>query len=194
MRAVVPHVPESWLKDRARSGVDRYDELWEGVLHMPPAPGFGHQQVGNRLFLFLAPRLGERGIELFYETAVHRPGSGGQDYRVPDLVFFRPDTPGLVVPRGLEGAPLAVLEIRSPDDETYDKLEFYARLGVGEVIVMELESRQVEVFRLAGERYVAVSADNQRRVHAATIDVRFATTADAPPRLHVECGGVATRI
>jgi Uma2 family endonuclease len=35
------------------------------------------------------------------------------------------------------GAPDAVIEIRSPDDETDEKLPFFAALGVAEVIVID---------------------------------------------------------
>lgn len=31
-------VPEGLLAERARLGHDRFDEMWEGVLHMVPPP------------------------------------------------------------------------------------------------------------------------------------------------------------
>lgn len=182
-------VPEQWLEERARHGHDRWDELWEGVLHMVPPPSLAHQRLGTRLVMFLGPRLGATGIEILYETGVYRPGSGHRDYRVPDLVFFPANpAPGLVTERGLEGAPLAVLELRSVDDETYDKLPFYAALGVREVIVVEPLTHAVEVFRLAGATYLAVSADDRGRLHAATLDVRFQVVDGA---LRVECAGAS---
>jgi len=185
MRAVVQQVPESWLAERALLGQDRHDEIWEGVLHMVPAATYEHQMIGTKLVVFLEPRLLRGGIQVLYETGVHRPGSAGKDYRIPDMVFFR-DQPGLIVERGLEGAPIAVLEIRSPDDETYEKFDFWARLGVAEIIVIVPESRAVEVYRIAGDRYVAAPADASGAVHATTIDVRFRTLAAEPPRLQVE--------
>ena len=136
--------------------------------------------------------LAARKIALQCETEVHRPGSGGNDYRVPDLVFFREDQPGLALTaHGFEGAPLAVLEILSPNDETYGKIDFYATLGVAEVIVIDPPSRRAEIFRLAGARYVAVSADDRGRAHAASLDVRFSTVPGDEPALRVECGGAA---
>jgi Uma2 family endonuclease len=193
MRAVVQEVPESWLEERARLGLDHHDEIWEGVLHMPPAPGFAHQRLGSRLLGFLEPRLARSGILVMYQTEVHEAGSGGKNYRIPDMVFFR-DEAGLVTMRGLEGAPLAVLEIRSPDDETYEKFAFWARLGVAEVIVLVPDTRAAEVYRLAGDRYVATSADVTGAVHAASIDVRFTTLQGDPPKLRVEHGGAAIEI
>ena len=67
------------------------------------------------------------------------------------------------------------MPIRSPDDETYDKLPFWASLGVAEVIVLEPRTRVVEVLRLVGASYLATSADLGGRVHVASIDLRFTT-------------------
>lgn len=194
MRAVVLDVPESWLTERARLGLDRYDESWEGVLHMVPAPGFQHQKLGTKLVAFFEPLLAGRGIELQYETEVHRPGGEVTDYRIPDLVFFRADQPGLVTERGLEGAPLAILEIRSPNDETYEKFDFWAKLGVPELIVLGPQARSAEVYRLAGSRYLATSSDEKGRVEAAMLGARFSTIQGDKPKLRVECGGQVIEI
>ena len=189
MRAVMREVPEQWLEERARHGHDVWDELWEGVLHMVPPPSFAHQRLGSRLLMVLGPHLGAKGIETLYETGVYRPGSNYQDYRVPDLLFLPANPgPGLITPRGVEGGPLAVVELRSTDDETYEKRPFYAALGVREVIVIDPPTRAVEVFRLAGGTYFAVGADDRGRLHAATLDVRFETVAGA---LRVDCAGAS---
>jgi len=182
-------MPEAWLEERARLGLDLFDEMWEGVLHAVPPPGLLHQRIGSELHAFLKPILRRRGIEVLYETGVHRPGSHGKDYRVPDLVFFRADDEFIQTPRGLEGAPLAVLEIRSPDDETYGKFSFWAELGIKEIVVILPDSREVEIFRLAGDHYLAVSADDRGRLHATTLDVRFAGIPDPEPHLRVEGDG-----
>ncbi len=39
MEAILPEVPPETLAWRKRTGNDRFDEMWEGVLHMTPAPG-----------------------------------------------------------------------------------------------------------------------------------------------------------
>jgi len=194
MRAVMLEVPEPLLDERRRLGLDGLDELWNGVLHMVPPPSFVHQTIGSELTGFLKPRLAVRGIKMLHDTGVFRPGSRGRDYRVPDLVFFPADRPELVSERGIEGPALCVVEIRSPEDETYEKMPFYAELGIGEMIVIEPRKRAVELYRLAGAGYLATSANETGRLHAATIDVRFVTLAGAEPRLRVECHGEAIEI
>lgn len=48
--------PEELLAERARTGVDVHDEVWEGVLHMAPPPSSGHQRAGGRLYRILSVR------------------------------------------------------------------------------------------------------------------------------------------
>jgi Uma2 family endonuclease len=150
--------------------------------------------MATKLSSFLEPRLAARGIEVQVGTGIYRPGSGGRDYRVPDLVFFPADRPDLVTKRGIEGPALCVVEIRSPDDETYEKMPFYADLGIRELIVIEQETRAVELYRLAGTTYLATSPNEAGRLHATTIDVRFATLPRPEPRLRVEYQGEAIEV
>ena len=49
MRAVLVHVTQEQLADRRAKGLDRWDEMWEGVLHMTPAPSVEHQRILARL-------------------------------------------------------------------------------------------------------------------------------------------------
>jgi Uma2 family endonuclease len=71
------------------------------------------------------------------------------DYRVPDQGYHHGFDPGLVY------FPTAavVVEIVSPDDETFEKLPFYAAHGVEEVIVVEPEERKVKVLGLVDGNY-----------------------------------------
>ncbi len=41
------------LERRRRSGLDRLDEMWGGVLHMIPAPSFEHARVAQQLAVLL---------------------------------------------------------------------------------------------------------------------------------------------
>ena len=57
--------------------------------------------------------------------------------------------------RGLVYFPTAavVVEIVSPDDETFEKLPFYAVCGVEEVLVVEPEEHKVRVLGLGDGQY-----------------------------------------
>jgi len=45
MKVVMAQAPESLLDQRRRTGADRWDEIWDGVLHMPPMPNREHQDL-----------------------------------------------------------------------------------------------------------------------------------------------------
>lgn len=137
-------IPQKMLDERRRHGLDVRDEMWDGVLHVVPPPGGPHQRVSTELTLCLGPVAKQRGLVPHVETGLYRDEG---DFRVPDQLYCRPDHTS---DRGAEGAEL-VVEVRSPGDETYDKLDFYAALGVREVLVVHPVDRTVEVFRAVGE-------------------------------------------
>jgi len=142
-------VPQALLEERRRTDHDKADEMWEGVLHMVPPPSGAHQRLGSDLYVVLAPLAQARGLTAWYDgTGLFRPGVE-DDYRVPDQLFA---DPGLSSARGVEGPAALVVEILSPGDETYEKLGWYAALGVAEVLVVQPESRTAELFVPHGGR------------------------------------------
>jgi Uma2 family endonuclease len=153
MRAVMLNVPESLLEDRRRKGLDRLDEMWEGVLHMVPPPSSSHQKLGSDLLEGLRPFARAQGLTLVYEMGVYR---GDRDYRVPDLVAYRPDQ---LSSRGVERGPEVVFELLSPNDETYEKLPFYESMGVREVFVIDPETARIELFLLRGGKLLPAVPD-----------------------------------
>ncbi|MGH3852103.1 MAG: Uma2 family endonuclease [Pseudonocardiaceae bacterium] len=171
MRAVLLEVPAAMLTERRRLGLDGRDEVWNGVLHMVPPPGGPHQDVGAELFLALGPLAKRHGLRPRYETGLYR---ADDDYRVPDQLYCRP---GQLSDRGAEGAEL-VVEIRSKGDETYDKIGFYAQVGVREMLIVHPDGRWVELLRAVGGRLLPVSADAESAVHSDVLDARFATVED----------------
>src|SRR3954464_5028237 len=184
MRAVIVHLREEELADRRAKGLDGRDEMWEGVLHMTPAPSVEHQRILARLIEFLGPILREAGRgTLAPGINVFRDMGTTSDYRIPDLTFVRAGREHVVHDDGIRGeGPDAVIEIRSPEDETYEKLPFFAALGVAEVIVYQRDSKAAEVFRLVGPQYLVVQADQDGWLVANTLGVRFRRVGE-PPRL-----------
>lgn len=163
-------VPESLLEERRRLGADRWDEMWDGVLHMVPAPSGPHQRFAARLLGVLLPLADARQLVASYETELYRPGVGRADYRIPDLVFSRREN---ATDRGVEGRAELAVEIRSPNDETYDKLPFYAEMEVQELLVVDPQTCEFELFVLDDGRLTAGP------LHSGTLDVTF-STVDGP--------------
>lgn len=180
--------PESLLRDRRLMGLDLFDEVWEGVLHMVPPPSAWHQRFGTELLVALVPLAKAKGLVALYETGLYRPEAGERDYRTPDLIFARQEH---LSKRGVEGKAELVIEILSPGDESREKLPFYESAGVGEVVLVDPESRELELYALRGGRLYLVLPDASGAVRSQALGVVFRRTDE--PRLRLEWeGGSAT--
>lgn len=58
------------------------------------------------------------------------------DYRVPGGGLFQPGPDAVYVPTAA-----LVLEVVSPDDETWEKVGFYSAHGVGELLIVDPQKR-----------------------------------------------------
>jgi len=184
MRAVLINPPESFLAERHRLGADRWDEMWEGVLHMIPPPSGQHQIFGTELVSILRGQVRSLGLVASYETDVFRPGAELTDYRIPDLVITRPE---VRTSRGVEGPPDVVVELLSPEDESRDKLPFYEAMGTKEVLLIDPESRAVELHVLRGGKLHIVLPDSDGGLRSEVLGVRFVPASG--PKLRVELPG-----
>lgn len=81
------------------------------------------------------------------------------NYRIPDLVLLDPNRRHIDKDKYMAGAPLVVVEIRSPGDETYEKFDFYAGLGVPEVWLFDRDTKEPEVYELRDGSYRRRVAD-----------------------------------
>ena len=75
--------------------------------------------------------------------------------------MITPDRQHFAVGDYIASPPLIAIEIRSPDDESYEKLPFYADIGIPEVWIIDRHSTTSEVFLLHEGSYSSVAADEQ---------------------------------
>ncbi|HEY5924160.1 MAG TPA: Uma2 family endonuclease [Kofleriaceae bacterium] len=173
MRAVVLEMPPHWIEERRRLGHDLRDEVWDGVLHMVPQPGTPHMGLSSDLVFVLIPLARARGYRVFFETSLFG-AAGEKNYRVPDLTIVHPDN---VSERGFEQHAELVIEILSANDESRDKLPFYAMCGVREVWLIDPATRAFEILSLE-DRYATV------RTASAVLGVTLSTVEG--PKLHIK--------
>ena len=184
MKAVMPEVPGQILELRRRTGADRWDEMWEGVLHMPPMPSRRHQELEGALERWLWTCWAQpQGNRVYHQINVASAGGWPSDYRIPDLVLVTPDRFHIDRDDYFEGPPTAVVEIRSPGDETDEKLPFYAKIGVPEVWVIDRNTRSPEVHLLRGAGYEVAAADEDGWVTSAATAVQL--RAEPPAKLGI---------
>jgi hypothetical protein len=137
---------EALLERRRRAGVDRLDEVWQGVRHMVPGPSFEHARVSQQLAVLLdAPA---RDAGLLAAVSEFNLGTSEHDFRVPDGGLLRPGAAGVWLPTAA-----VVIEILSPDDESWQKLPFYAEHNVDEVLFVDPTERTVTWLALRNGEY-----------------------------------------
>ncbi len=127
---------EALLERRRRAGVDRLDEVWQGVRHMVPGPSFEHARVSQQLAELLGPPARAGG--LVAAMSEFNLGESEYDFRVPDGGLHRTGAGGVWL-----ATAAVVVEILSPDDESWQKLPFYAEHEVDEVLLVDLAERTV---------------------------------------------------
>lgn len=136
---------EALLERRRQAGADHHDEVWEGVLHMNPPASHEHQAIAQQLAVLLDSLARNAGLEpLVQEFAL----GDSDDYRVPDGGLHRPGASGVWHPTAA-----LVIEIVSPDDESWAKLPFYAEHGVDEVLIVDPTERSVHWLAPHGGEY-----------------------------------------
>ncbi len=200
MRAVFLEVPRHILIERQKAGLDRFDEMWDGELHMVPMPAWEHGRLLARLVTFFETHWAQLGEGVFAPTAGVRPKNVRwvkvaakrlpQNYRGPDLVFLRAGHEDRIKDGWVAGAPDAVLEIRSPRDETYEKFPFFFALGIPEVIVVHRDTKSPEVYRRGPSEYDRVAPDPEGWVRSEVLDtlLRAARAPSGEIVLHLRRG------
>lgn len=151
---------ERLIERRRELGIDLFDEVWEGSYHVAPAPSAAHAYLDDVLAVLLHRYARAAGLIGTGPFNLGRP----DDFRVPDRGLHRGR------PRGTWVATAAlVVEILSPDDETYEKFAFYASHEVDELLVADAAAKAVGLWRRAGDRYETVVSSELLEVTAAAL-------------------------
>jgi Uma2 family endonuclease len=136
--------------ERKKSGADRYDEVWEGVYHMPPLVADEHQEIVTELsFIFTLTIKGAGlGIVRAGVNVSDREKTWKFNYRVPDVAVFLKGTTARNCRTHWVGGPDFAVEIASRGDETRDKLPFYGKVGTRELLLIDRHPWALELYLL----------------------------------------------
>jgi hypothetical protein len=151
---------ERWIEQRQVFGLDTFDEVWKGDSHLAAARPFRQAYLDDAVAMLLRP----------YAQGAGLVGSGPfnlgheDDFRVPDRGLHRE-----IVDAVYADTAAMVVEIASVDDETYEKLPFYAAHAVDEVLVVEPDARRVRIFALEAGDYAETDSSSLLRVDAGTL-------------------------
>jgi len=174
-----PEMPgvSALVSERARLGVDRHDELWDGLLHMSPWPNPRHGAVDASVMLLIGPRGRRSGL---VPVTGFNVGDLSHNYRAPDGGLLR--TADLAGSDTSVDSAALVWEIVSPGDESWLKFDFYAAHNVAELVIVDPRTREVHWFRLVAGRYERT--DRSLLVDLSTSEL--AAQIDWPPLAQLE--------
>jgi Uma2 family endonuclease len=172
--------------ERAAAGSDRWDEVWEGTYMMAPLPNIEHQELVGAFVSVLreiVPR--SRGIVLPGTNVSDREKGWEYNYRCPDVALY------LVGGRAKNcgthwcGGPDFAVEIVSPDDMVRDKLAFYAKVSMRELLIIDRDPWRLELLRLSGRKLKSVGTSSGRRGRLLSstllpMDIRLAAGKGRP--------------
>jgi Uma2 family endonuclease len=153
-----PFVEERLRAEREAKGLDLWDEVWEGMYVRAPLANDEHQFLQTRLATILdfVVGLAGKGEVRAGVNVSDRIEQWEHNYRCPDVAVFL--NGGAARNRGTHwvGGPDFAIEVTGPKDKSRDKLEFYAAVGVHELLLIDRDPWSLVFHELQGSALVEV--------------------------------------
>ena len=151
------------IRQRQRLGIDLYDEVWDGVYVMAPLANLQHQDLDEDFVAILhevvkKPNLGR--VQPGANVSDRRT-NWKRNYRVPDVVVVLHGGRAIDCNTHWFGGPDFLVEIESPEDEIEQKIPFYSKIRVRELLVVGRDSRALRLYRLVEDHLVLVGESSQ---------------------------------
>src|SRR5687768_14135460 len=159
MLVVDPRVSARLIEERRARGQDHFDEVWEGTYIMAPAPNDEHQELSTRLARPLLEIVEDAGLGVVRISInlASNPDDWEHDFRIPEVAVYLNDSLAVCHDAFWSGPPDFLVEIVSPWDKTRQKINFYSQLGARELLIIDRDPWQLELFRLQGTKLVQVA-------------------------------------
>lgn len=152
-----PLIASQLIAQRKTQGLDRYDEVWDGVYVMTPMAGNEHQSLATQVSAVIITVVDWQGLGRTFTGAnvSDRRHDWIQNYRIPDVLVFKSNSCAEDCGTHWLGGPEFAIEIVSPGDRTLEKLDFYAQVGTRELLVIDRSPWQLTLYRINSERKLA---------------------------------------
>ncbi len=134
---------------------EQHYEIVNGVLLMPPAPSWSHQEIVGEIFAFLREHVRTHASGGVFTAPIDVELSPENVFQ-PDVVVLLKAHADRLQERHIVGAPDLVVEVASPSTALYDRLvkyDIYAHAGVPEYWIVNPETSLVEVLILESGHY-----------------------------------------
>ena len=136
--------------DRDLGIESRFEEVWEGVVVMPPMPNNEHQDIQFKLLLPIAAVVEDPAVGTVTAgvNISDREAEWTHHFRGPDVVVYLDTNPAINHGTHWQGGPDFLVEIISSGEDPYAKFDFYARVGTREVLILHRDPWLIELFQL----------------------------------------------
>jgi Uma2 family endonuclease len=141
---------EGVVKKLLAEGNRTHDEVWEGVTYLMPQPDNDHERIAAFFIRVFSLLFGMDTASSVQGTAnlSDRVENWKENYRNPSMAYFAADTDAEDHDSFWYGGPDFLLEIVSPNDMSREKLPFYAGIGTKEVLILDRDPWQLELYQL----------------------------------------------
>ncbi len=145
-----PELAREFRDERKTRKLDRWDEVWDGVLVVAAVPNNEHQRLVSRLSVpFMAIIDWDGGDQVQPGANVSDRDKGWKkNYRIPDVLVFLKGNPATDCITHWCGGPDLAVEIVSPGDKPKEKFAFYAKIGTRELLIVDRDPWSLELYQL----------------------------------------------
>ena len=155
-----------------------------------PIKDIEHQQVASNLASIAGVVIGWAGQGTFYQgvNVSDRADDWTKNYRCPDVAVSLEGNPAVAKDTHWLGGPDFAVEVISPDDRSREKLDFYAKVGVRELLLIDRDPWALELYlRKGGDWSLAgrSKADDPQVLISGTLGLQF-RLAPGDPRPTIE--------
>ena len=192
-----PRLEEELKEQRKAWALTITTKFWEGVYFMAPPADNDHQKlVAGLTFASMTS-----SMRLAWGRS--SPGSiwpapvkiGRTIIRAPDVVIILASGTAQDQKTCYRGAADFVVEITSPRDRTYEKIPFYGRQGVRELLIVDRQSWTLELYRNQGNGLEKAGQSETQRgdvLSSGVVPLEF-RLLPGQPRPRIEVTHVETR-
>lgn len=142
-------ISRALVEQRRGSGLDQYDEVWEGVYVMSPMANNEHQDLVTEIAAVIKTVVDWKGLgrTLAGANVSDRRDDWKENYRVPDVLVFSENSSAIDCVTHWFGGPDLAIEIVSPGERVLEKLAFFAQVGTKELIVIDRNPWQLTLYQ-----------------------------------------------
>jgi Uma2 family endonuclease len=158
LRVFEPSLIRQLIKERQQRGIDKDDEVWDGVYVMPPLANNPHQGLVVDLTFILYQVITQegRGQVLPGANVSDRRRHWDRNFRGPDVVVVLNGSRAVDCVTHWMGGPDFLIEVQSPHDDTDEKIPFYSAVQVSELLIIHRDTRVLRLYRHDGQQLVLV--------------------------------------